>query len=79
MPISITNRAEKGSELSYAEMDAILEALAAALGVVVSASQPSDGTCPLWFDTTNLVLMVWDGAAWNETGGAGGVAGTAFV
>lgn len=78
MPISITNRAEKGSELSYAEMDAILEALAAALGVVVSASQPSDGTCPLWFDTTTFTLCCWDGSSWNEVSG-GGQQGTAFV
>lgn len=78
MPISITNRAEKGSELSYAEMDAILEALAAALGVVVSASQPSDGTCPLWFDTTTFTLYCWDGSSWNEVSG-GGQQGTAFV
>lgn len=79
MPISITGRVEKGEPLTNAEIDAIFEALAASLGVVISATEPSDGTCPLWFDTTNLVLMVWDGAAWNETGGAGGVAGTAFV
>jgi len=72
MPISITNRTEKGSELSYAEMDAILEALAAALGVVISPSQPSDGTCPLWLDTTNAsspTLKVWDGSAWNPIKG----------
>jgi len=82
MPISITNRAEKGSPLTNAEIDAIFEALAAAIGLVVSSSQPSDGTCPLWLDTTDSaapVLKAWDGAAWNEVSGSGGMQGTAFV
>lgn len=81
MPISITNRTEKGSALTNAEMDAILEALAAALGVVVSGTEPGDQACPLWFDTASLSLKVWDGSAWNEikSGGGGSSAGAAFV
>jgi hypothetical protein len=71
MPITIQNRTEKGSELTYAELDAILEALAEAVGVVVSGSQPASGVCPLWFDTGTLTLKVYDGAAWNAVNSVG--------
>lgn len=79
MPISITNRTEKGSALTNAEMDAILEALAASLGVVISSTTPANEDCPMWFDTVSLSLKVWDGSAWNEIKSGGGAVGAAFV